>query len=156
MDYRNLPRPPVPEPEIAITRDEISALVDTFYDRVWADDRLGPIFSARLDHNRDAHLDRMKLFWASVLLRSGEYHGRPVPKHKALSEVEPSDFVRWLTLFETTAHEILDTNTALHVIEKAERIAESLWLAMFGTIGQTPPAWLKGQNYETKYAESQT
>lgn len=146
-----------PQPaDIAITRTEISTLVDTFYGHVWAHPRLSPIFSSRLDADRDKHLARMKQFWASVLLRSGEYHGRPVPKHKAITEAQSSDFAHWLDLFCTTAHEVLTPQTATHVVAKAEQIAQSLWLAMFGGVGDAPPIWLKGPDYLAKYAETET
>lgn len=144
-----------PVPECVITRADISTLVDKFYDRVWADPRLGPIFSKRLDHNRADHLQRMKQFWASVLLRSGEYHGRPVPKHKALTEVVQSDFAQWLELFHETAFEVLEKSVAQHVVDKAEHIAASLWLAMFGTPGSAVPLWLKGANYVEKFHQEQ-
>lgn len=137
--------------DIAITREEISALVDNFYDRVWSHTKIGPIFSSRLDHDRAGHLVRMKTFWASVLLRSGEYHGRPVPKHKAITEAEGVDFAHWLELFRATAFEILEPETASQVTEKAEHIAQSLWIAMFGQVGERPPAWLKGPDYLTKH-----
>ena len=143
-------------PVVAISREEISTLVDEFYGRVWRDPDLGPIFSLRLDADRAAHLARMKQFWGSVLLRSGEYQGRPVPKHKAITEAAPVHFARWLELFRTTSFEVLQPDIAAQVMEKAERIAESLWLAMFGKVGATPPHWLKGPDYLTKYHDSQT
>lgn len=137
--------------DVAVTRDEISELVDLFYQRVWADVRLGPIFLSRLGDQRDAHLARMKQFWASVLLRSGEYHGQPVPKHKALTEVVEDDFARWLSLFRKTAFDVFSEKAAEHVTAKAERIAQSLWLAMFGTVGASPPTWLNGPDYQVTH-----
>lgn len=136
-----------------ITRAQISELVDRFYDRVWAHADLGPIFAARLDHKRSEHLVTMKKFWASVLLTSGEYHGRPVPKHKALSEVREHHFEQWLGLFQQTANEVFDAELSVFVTNKAERIAQSLWLAMFGQVGEAPPNWLgphQSQNLTTK------
>ncbi len=141
--------------DIAITRDEIAALVDKFYDRVWAHPRLGPIFSSRLESDRANHLVRMKQFWASVLLRSGEYHGRPVPKHKAITEAQDVDFAHWLELFHATAHDVLQFETASQVIAKAEQIAQSLWLAMFGGVGESPPSWLKGPDYLAKHLQGE-
>jgi len=146
-----------PQPgEVAITRAEISTLVDTFYEHVWAHPRLGTIFSSRLDADRANHLVRMKQFWASVLLRSGEYHGRPMPKHKAITEARSGDFAQWLDLFCATAHNVLAPQTATYVVGKAEQIAQSLWLGMFGGVGEAPPLWLKGPDYLAKYAEIET
>lgn len=139
--------------DIDITRDEISILVDTFYDRVWCHPKIGPIFSSRLDADRETHLARMKQFWASVLLRTGEYHGRPVPKHKAITEAESVDFAHWLEIFRATAFELLEPETARRVTEKAEQIAQSLWLAMFGRVGESPPPWLYGPDYLAKKSQ---
>lgn len=142
-----LVRAGVTVPVTDISRDQISNLVDTFYDRIWADQRLGPIFKRRLDHDKPAHLARMKKFWASVLLHSGEYHGRPVPKHKALHEVNQYDYALWLRLFNQSAQDVLPVTLAEDVIAKAERIAQSLWLASFGDVGHRPPEWLSDAKY---------
>lgn len=125
----------------SITERQISDLVDRFYDRVWADPRLGPIFSGRLEKTRDEHLAKMKTFWSSVLLRSGDYKGKPVPAHAKLDEVVGADFAIWLGLFRPVARDVFSNEAAPLVIEAAERIATSLWLAMFGTPFSNPPDW---------------
>ncbi len=125
----------------SITEAQISDLVDRFYDRVWADPRLGPIFKGRIGANRDAHLAKMKTFWSSVLLRTRSYDGRPVPAHAKLSEVKSDDFKIWLGLFRPVANEVFSPQAAPIVIESAERIATSLWLVMFSTPTLLEPDW---------------
>lgn len=131
----------------SITREEINTLVDSFYDAVRADERLGPIFEARMAGHWEAHLERMKGFWASVLLKTGEYKGRPVPAHLPMrQEVESDDFRRWLALFRQTARSVFaNPEAAAIVIRQAERIATSLWLAMLGTPFDRPPGFLFGE-----------
>lgn len=126
----------------SITKEQISDLVDDFYEIIRADARLGPIFNERLQGRWPEHLDKMKLFWASILLRTGEYKGKPVPAHVKLKEVESEDFKIWLSLFRQTANDTFETEAAALVIEAAERIAQSLWLAMFATPTDAPPAWM--------------
>lgn len=58
----------------------ISTLVETFYARIQADALLGPIFASRVE-NWPHHLERMKVFWRSILHSSGEYSGNPMRKH---------------------------------------------------------------------------
>ena len=65
----------------SITPGQISDLVERFYGRVRNDERLGPIFEARVQGEWGPHLAKMKGFWRSVLLKTGEYKGRPVPVH---------------------------------------------------------------------------
>ena len=109
----------------------ISHLVETFYERVRAHDRLGPIFSKAVDDWND-HLPKMKDFWSSVAMSTGRYSGKPVPAHQQLSGVLKDDFAIWLGLFEETVRDLAPTPDVVpYFMERAERIAESLKLAMF-------------------------
>jgi hemoglobin len=114
----------------------ISTLVDRFYTRVRAQPLIGPIFEHAIGDNWDRHLDRMKAFWASVALNAGLYSGRPVPVHQKLTEVQPWHFNIWLALFRQTLEEVAPTPEAVdYMMVRADRIAESLKLAMFGFPG---------------------
>lgn len=106
----------------------LTELVHRFYDKVRADAVLGPIFGARIS-NWGPHLDRMVAFWSSVALMTGRYHGAPMPAHVGLP-VEWAHFERWLILFRETATETCTPAGAAHVIERAERIARSLHMAV--------------------------
>lgn len=127
----------------AILPAHIDALVETFYARVRADARLGPLFEDRLAGRWLPHLAKMKAFWASVLLRSGAYKGQPVATHRSLTDVHSDDYRRWLDLFRATAAEVFPVEAVPVVIGAAERIAESLWLATFGGPATSPPDWMR-------------
>ncbi|MFT4090561.1 MAG: group III truncated hemoglobin [Asticcacaulis sp.] len=121
------------EQAAAIGIDEvfISDLVDEFYNRVRRHGVLGPIFNARI-HDWDEHLSLLKSFWASVALNAGVYSGKPVMAHRAMSEIEPWHFGVWLGLFDQTLNDIAPTpEAAKYFMERAQRIGESLKLAMF-------------------------
>ena len=60
---------------------------------------------------------------------TGRYHGRPVPAHTPLP-IHGAHFERWLGLFRETAREVCSPAGAAHVIERAERIARSLHIAV--------------------------
>ena len=114
----------------------VSLLVDSFYDRVRADPDLGPIFERVIGETWGPHLAKMKDFWASVAYNAGRYSGRPVPAHQKLSGVTPAHFRTWLALFRATLEDTAPTaEAAAHFMDRAERIAESLQLAMFGLDG---------------------
>jgi hemoglobin len=119
--------------ETGIDETMIAGLVDAFYTRVRADPLLGPVFDARIA-DWEPHLQQMRLFWSSVALMSGVYHGRPMPKHLPLP-VDAVHFDRWLELFEATAREVCPPAAADHFIERARRIAESLELGIAGANG---------------------
>ena len=121
---------------IGIDEAYISLLVDEFYRRIRAEKTLGPIFEEAIGDRWDYHLPRMKSFWASVALNAGTYSGQPVPAHKKLSQVEQSHFQTWLALFRQTLQDTAPTPEAVdYFMERANRIAESLQLAMFGFPG---------------------
>ena len=121
---------------IGIDEAYISLLVDEFYRRIRADETLGPIFEEAIGDRWDYHLPRMKSFWASVALNAGTYSGQPVPAHKKLSQVQQSHFQTWLALFRQTLQDTAPTPEAVdYFMERANRIAESLQLAMFGFPG---------------------
>jgi hemoglobin len=134
---------PDPSPSVTSARPEITAaimaetgldeavlrkVVYRFYARVREDALLGPIFAERID-DWDPHLERMVAFWSSVALMTGRYHGRPVPAHARLPVAAPH-FDRWLALFRDTAREACTPAGAALLIERGERIARSLMIAV--------------------------
>jgi hemoglobin len=114
--------------ETGLSEDVLRDLVHSFYEKVRRDAVLGPIFAARIAE-WGPHLERMASFWSSVALMTGRYHGRPVPAHTPLP-IDGAHFERWLGLFRETAHAVCTHAGALHVIERAERIARSLHIAV--------------------------
>jgi len=114
-----------------LSEAQLGELVQRFYDRVRSDQILGPIFEERIT-DWGTHLDRMVEFWSSVALMTGRYHGAPMPKHASLP-VGWAHFERWLDLFRQAARETCTRKGAAHVIERAERIAPSLYLAVQAT-----------------------
>ena len=111
----------------------ISTLVETFYGHIRAHGLIGPIFERAIGDDWDRHMIIMKSFWASVALNAGTYSGKPVPAHKKHTNIQPWHFGIWLTLFHQTLKETAPTPGAIdYFMERAERIAKSLQLAMFG------------------------
>ena len=128
---------------IGIDHAYISTLVDTFYSRIRSHTTLGPIFNDAIT-DWEPHLATMKRFWASVALNSGEYSGKPVPAHrKHIAAISRLDFADWLALFQQTLRETAPTDDAVeYFVLRAERIANSLQLAMFGVPGLGEPRYV--------------
>ncbi|GEM_PF-142628 len=132
---------------MGIDETYISLLVDTFYERVRAHPLLAPIFDEAIKDDWAPHLAKMKAFWASVALNAGRYSGKPVPAHQKLARVRPWHFEIWLALFRQTLEDTAPSPAAVRYFqERAERIAQSLKLAMFGApelaaaeASKTPP-----------------
>ena len=111
------------------SRADIERLVDGFYARVQADDRLGPIFNdvARVDWAE--HLPKMYAFWDSVLFGSPGFKGNPLVVHRALAQVttlSPAEFRRWLDLFRETVDRLFAGPRAEFAKTRAEAIAATL------------------------------
>ncbi|MFC4594918.1 group III truncated hemoglobin [Sphingobium tyrosinilyticum] len=101
-----------------------------FYARVRQDDQLGPIFNSAV-YDWDEHLERIADFWSSVLLGTGRYKGNPVARHLPhAAQINRAKFDRWLELWRETTSLMLPAEVAAGLQTKAERIAESLILAM--------------------------
>ncbi|MEP9398820.1 group III truncated hemoglobin [Mesorhizobium sp. KR2-14] len=133
---------PLSHPQV--DRDFIGRLVRAFYVKVRRDTRLGPIFERVIADDWEPHLEKMTDFWCSVILKTGTYHGRPVPAHLKLKMVKEEDFAIWLGHFRETARELCEPEVAAVFVDRAERIARSLQLAMFfhlpRALGTTSPA----------------
>lgn len=115
---------------LGVNDSMIDRLVRHFYANVRADPLLGPIFEMRIA-DWEAHLIRMSAFWSSVMLRTGGYHGQPMPMHARLP-VDARHFDRWLDLFRAAARAICGPAAGLF-IDRAERIAQSLELGVAAT-----------------------
>jgi len=114
-----------------MTEGEIETLVARFYAAVRGDPVLGPVFEAAVD-DWPEHLVKLQAFWSSVMLTTGRYKGSPMAAHlRHADAIEQGMFERWLDLWRETAAETLGASDAAAVIRKAERIAESLKLALF-------------------------
>jgi hemoglobin len=136
------------EPEItrqslhsSITEAQISEMVETFYSEISQHPRLAEIFENNMQADWNAHLDKMKTFWRSVLLRSGEYKGQPVPAHLKIDGLTDKDFGDWLSVFVPVCDRIFQPEASLIVIQTAKRIATSLWLSCSNDISAELPSW---------------
>lgn len=122
-----------------ITEASIAQLIERFYAAVRRDPVLGPVFEAAIAEDEwPGHFETMGKFWSSVMLTSGRYSGNPVAVHRAVQGLERPMFARWLSLFEATAAELFAPDQAARFVDKANRIASSLQLALFHRLGAPP------------------
>ena len=125
------PQAEMPLSHPMVDRPFIGALVRDFYGHVRSDSRLGPIFAAEIQGDWEPHLEKMTDFWCSVIVKNGAYSGRPVPAHLKLKQVREEDFDVWLAHFRKTVADRCPPEVAEVFVDRAERIARSLKLAMF-------------------------
>jgi len=101
----------------------VRAVVESFYAKARRDDVIGPVFNRVVAPDEwPAHISRIADFWSSLLLGTGRYSGRPMPKHFAIPELSDAHFARWLKLFRETAEELCPPNVAAVFVARAEVI----------------------------------
>lgn len=116
--------------DVGIDADYLSQMVERFYARVRADAMLGPIFAQRIS-DWPHHLARMKKFWRSIMLKTGEFSGNPMMKHAAIAKIDNPEFSHWLKLFGETLDGMGGSQEARdRIYGRAEMIAESLLLGI--------------------------
>ena len=122
------------------TEENIRELVDVFYQRVRADEILGPVFNLALAGRWQTHLPKMGAFWSSIVLGVKQYRGNVLQAHQSLDKLEPQHFSAWLSLFLNTVETRYEPAAAVRFMEPALRIAQSLQLDRFGWNYTIPPA----------------
>jgi len=90
------------------TSADIRTLIDSFYEKVKADEVIGYIFNDIAKVDWPHHLPRMYAFWEFLLLGKDTYQGNPMEVHQKLNRIVPlteEHFDRWLKLFHDTVDE---------------------------------------------------
>jgi hemoglobin len=125
---------------MAPTHAQLRTLIDAFYARVRADERLGPIFAAHVK-DWDEHSERLTDFWSSLMLTSGRYKGNPFAMHQPFAgDLDVALFERWLDLWATTTAEQFPADLAAEFQRKARRVAESLKAGLLFNPANPPPS----------------
>ncbi len=136
-----------------LTEELIRKVVDNFYAAARRDPVIGPVFNRVIpDEQWPRHLALITDFWSSMLLGTGRYTGRPMPKHMAIPELEDAHFQRWLSLFRVTVERLCSPDVAAVFIERSERIGNSFRMniamrrgkditAMAPLEREAPPVW---------------
>jgi hemoglobin len=109
--------------EDILTIDDVKLLFNRFYDKIIADELLGPIFNDRIQDRWSEHLDKMYHFWQTVLLREHTYYGSPFPPHAQLS-VGHEHFLKWIELFTPTVDELFTGEKATEAKWRIAKMTE--------------------------------
>ncbi|WP_460559091.1 group III truncated hemoglobin [Ferruginibacter profundus] len=108
------------------SKNDIELLVNTFYEKVKADESIGYIFTDLVKVNWQKHLPVMYNFWENSLFYTGSYEGNPMEMHKHLHRAIPlsaAHFKQWILLFTNTVDELFEGKTADLAKQRAISIA---------------------------------
>lgn len=118
--------------EIA-NRDDIQSLIDSFYEKVKADELIGFIFNDVAKVDWPHHLPIMYDFWESLLLDGSNYGRNAMDPHFKLNKLvplQPEYFDRWLELFEAAVTTLFTGEKATLAITRARSIKEIMAFKM--------------------------
>ncbi|GAA4826611.1 group III truncated hemoglobin [Algivirga pacifica] len=113
------------------SRQDVSLLVHSFYERVREDELIGPVFN-HIIHDWDTHLELLTDFWESNLLFQPKYKGNPHQVHQEVDQqmqgtISMEHFGRWLQLWFQTIDTLFKGKNA----EAAKRRARNMSTYMF-------------------------
>jgi len=106
--------------------EDITLLVNTFYDKVKEDKVIGYIFNQTIGEDWTHHLPVMYNFWSMVLFSAPGYVGSPVKKHVDLDKktaLNKVHFDHWLILWEDTTDSLFAGEIAEMAKNKAALMA---------------------------------
>ncbi len=86
-------------------KEDISLVMQLFYDKAKVDETLGPFFSDAANIDWEKHLPKMCAFWENILFFTGNYEGNPLVTHRQVNQkkhTETIHFKRWMKLFDAT------------------------------------------------------
>lgn len=119
-------------------RDDIVLVVTEFYERVFVDELLGPIFVDVAKMDLEYHIPIICDFWETSLFRAGRYQRNALKPHvdlNALVTLEWEHFVRWLELWKSTVDAHFRGPKADLAKRQADRVAGSIHRRLQGESG---------------------
>lgn len=116
-------------------RDDVSKLVNTFYDKIRNDEVLGPIFEMHLEGRWAAHLEKLTDFWETNLFGIPKFSGNPQRAHAVVDKnldhtVSQNHFSHWVEMWHQTIDELFEGRLADRAKMAAERMAQGLYLGV--------------------------
>ncbi|MEJ7588029.1 MAG: group III truncated hemoglobin [Ferruginibacter sp.] len=96
-------------------RADIELLVNSFFEKVQADDQLGSIFNEIAIGNWPCHLVTLYNFWENIVLFTGAFEGNPMHLLKHLQHIKAineTHFARCSELFNCAADQLFEGENA--------------------------------------------
>ena len=109
------------------TRADIELLVNRFYDKLLADERIGYMFAHIVGSHWQKHLEKMYRFWESNIFDSDSYQGNPMLQHIKLHKRQAMStemFNLWLAYWQQTVTELFAGERAEKALFRAASIKD--------------------------------
>lgn len=121
------------------TREDLFLLVTKFYDKVRANEILGPFFNETIK-DWDSHLDHLTTFWETSLFMTRKlekkYHGNPIDAHIKVDKqnnnsITEMHFGIWLNLWYETLQELFEGEVTENAKRRARKMGTFIYLKLF-------------------------
>lgn len=118
-------------------REDVSKLVHAFYDKIRADETLGPIFNAHLSAEEwPPHLEKLTDFWETNLFGVPKFRGNPPRAHAEVDQnlnygVTQEHFAQWIRLWFKTIDEMYEGRLADRAKNAARKMSTGLFMAIW-------------------------
>lgn len=107
-------------------RDDILLIMQNFYKKLLADDKINYIFTTVANIDLDAHFPILVNFWDSMLFHSQTYQSNAMLPHLVLAKKTPfskEHFYIWLRYLEQSVNELFQGEKADEMKSRANAIA---------------------------------
>lgn len=116
-------------------RDDVHLLVSSFYDKIRANETVGPFFNEVIT-DWDAHIERLTTFWEASLFLKTRYTGNPLDVHVKVDHennniINELHFGIWLNLWFETLDELFVGDYTENAKRRARKMGTFLYLKIF-------------------------
>lgn len=116
-------------------RDDVHLLVSSFYDKIRANETVGPFFNDVIK-DWDAHIERLTTFWEASLFLKTRYTGNPLDVHVKVDQennnvINELHFGIWLNLWFETLDELFEGDYTENAKRRARKMGTFLYLKIF-------------------------
>lgn len=116
-------------------RDDVHLLVSSFYDKIRANETVGPFFNEVIK-DWDAHIERLTTFWEASLFLKTRYTGNPLDVHVKVDQennniINELHFGIWLNLWFETLDELFVGDYTENAKRRARKMGTFLYLKIF-------------------------
>jgi len=108
------------------TREDLYNLLQAFYTKAFADEKIGRFFTEVVPLDLDTHLPVITNFWEAIVFNTQGYRKNVMEVHQhihQLSHIKKEHLDRWVQLFTTNVDEHFEGPKATLMKQRAQSIA---------------------------------
>ena len=108
------------------TREDLVRLLETFYQKAFADELIGHFFTKVVPLNLETHIPVIADFWEAIIFNKHTYKKNVMVVHEHihhLSHIKKAHLDQWVQLFTGTVDELFEGDKATLIKQRGSSIA---------------------------------